>query len=154
MSQAATKQEAGSQLLATIEQVEERVPHVNRRAFFFILDAIQRVVERKATPGHITGQELSYGILGLAQDRFGLLARAVLENWGWKTTADIGETVMAMCDAELMGKQESDRVEDFHDVFDFETAFDGYEIGLGIRRAQRAGRSSGGPAGGPAPSKS
>ena len=38
--------------------------------------------------------------------------------------------VFLLVKLKMMGKQESDRIEDFDDVYDLETAFDSYRIPL------------------------
>jgi uncharacterized repeat protein (TIGR04138 family) len=45
-------------------------------------------------------------------------------------TRDFGEMVYLMIEIELMGRQESDSIEDFDDVYDFNTAFADYRIAL------------------------
>ena len=78
----------------------------------------------KRQAGHVTGQELCEGVRQMAVDRFGYLARTVLESWNVRRTDDIGAIVYAMIEVELLRRNESDSLADFRDVFDFEEAFD------------------------------
>jgi uncharacterized repeat protein (TIGR04138 family) len=80
---------------------------------------------------HVTGQELCQSLRQLAVAQWGPLARLVLERWNIRRTRDFGEMVFLLVQHELMGKQDSDRLEDFDDVYDFREAFGHYEIPLG-----------------------
>ena len=67
---------------------------------------------------------MASGIADLALERWGRLARLVLNQWGVKTTRDIGDIVYLMIENQWMTAQESDTIEDFDDVFDFEQVFE------------------------------
>jgi uncharacterized repeat protein (TIGR04138 family) len=69
----------------------------------------------------------------LALERFGPMARTVLEFWGIESTVDVGGVVFALVDCGLLIKQDGDSVADFEDVFDFAEAFDEeYPWGRGL----------------------
>jgi uncharacterized repeat protein (TIGR04138 family) len=99
-------------------------PRFHGKAYLFLLSALHRVIEELEEPRHISGQELAAGVRGLALDRYGPMARTVLEHWGIHTTEDIGDIVFAMVEFGLLTKQDEDRREDFRDVFDFAEAFE------------------------------
>lgn len=69
---------------------------------------------------HLTGQELCEAIRLLALEQFGYMAKHVFNNWGVHGTGDFGEIVFNLIRAGEMRKTDSDRREDFDDVFDFE----------------------------------
>ncbi len=73
---------------------------------------------------HLTGQQLCQAIRVYSIEQFGLMARVVLNNWGITRTGDFGEIVYNLIDIGLMKKSETDRREDFDDVYEFEEAFD------------------------------
>ena len=73
---------------------------------------------------HITGQQLCEAIRQYALDQFGFMAKTVLNNWGVTCTGDFGEIVYNLIRIKHMKKSDSDRREDFDDVYDFATAFD------------------------------
>jgi uncharacterized repeat protein (TIGR04138 family) len=73
---------------------------------------------------HVSGRELCWGLRDFALERWGLLARVVLESWRVKDTYDFGKIVFGFIDFDLMRKQPDDDVEDFHEVFSFQEAFD------------------------------
>ena len=82
-------------------------------------------------PRHVTGAQLCQGLRGLAQKRWGFLARQVLNRWNITSTNDFGQIVFLLVDNGWMQKQPHDCVEDFDNVFDFQEAFDrSYEINL------------------------
>lgn len=83
-----------------------------------------------ASPRHVSGPQLCAALRDYALERWGPLARTVLSRWNIHTTRDFGEMVFLMIALGVMGKQESDRIEDFDDVFQFDDAFSTYEISL------------------------
>ena len=79
---------------------------------------------------HITGPQLCEGLRSYALVQWGMLARVVLARWSITSTFDFGRIVFALVDAGHMQKTEADTIEDFRNVYDFKTAFDGsYKIG-------------------------
>lgn len=87
------------------------------------VDGFDEEEEEDEDDRHVTGQELCEAIRRYALEQYGLLARSVLEHWGITSTGDFGEIVFNLIDIGQMRKTESDRREDFADVFDFDTGF-------------------------------
>ena len=75
-------------------------------------------------PNHVTGQQLCHACRHYALDQYGYLSRMVLASWGIESTSDLGELVYNLIRIEQMRKSETDRREDFDDVYEFETAFE------------------------------
>jgi uncharacterized repeat protein (TIGR04138 family) len=71
---------------------------------------------------HVTGRELCEGLRDLALKQYGLMALAVLAQWGLRSTSDIGEIVYNLIASGDFEKTPSDSRADFDDVFDFEDA--------------------------------
>ena len=71
---------------------------------------------------HLSGQQLCHALRHYALDQYGYLAKTVLASWGVCSTSDFGEVVYNMIREKLMKKSESDRREDFDDVYDFDVA--------------------------------
>lgn len=69
---------------------------------------------------HVTGQELCEAIRDYAVRQYGLMAKSVLNHWGIRSTGDFGEIVFNLIDIGQMRKTDTDRREDFDDVFDFD----------------------------------
>ncbi len=84
---------------------------------------------------HVTGQELCLGARQLALERYGRLAKAVLNSWGIFTTDDLGKVVYHLIEEGAMSKTDADRIEDFHAVYDFDEVFvRSYKLGSPIKQ--------------------
>ncbi|TFG66611.1 MAG: hypothetical protein E4H28_01400 [Gemmatimonadales bacterium] len=107
-----------------IAQLCRRNPRYATQAYLFVLEALQRQMVELDSPRHITGAELASSVCNLALDRFGLLARTVLEHWGINATSDLGEIVFLLIDHGVLTKQDTDSREDFEELFSFERVFE------------------------------
>ena len=112
-----------------VERILKRDARFHRDSYFFLreaLDVAQKLATRKH-PGHATrhvsGQELLEGVRNHALEQFGPMTLSVLEEWGVRSCADIGEIVFNMIDAGLLAKTEHDSRADFQPGYDFLTAF-------------------------------
>lgn len=109
-----------------LERLRERYPQFHESSYIFVLSALHYVIAHLPQPRHISGRELAEGVRDLALDRFGPLARTVLEHWGIRTTQNVGDVVFALVESGVLIKQEEDGPDDFRDVFDFDDAFERY----------------------------
>jgi uncharacterized repeat protein (TIGR04138 family) len=50
------------------------------------------------------------------------MAATLMHEWGVRKCRDVGDMVFHLIEEQVFGKQESDRREDFGEVFDFEDA--------------------------------
>ena len=107
-----------------MDRIRAREPRFHERAYLFVLAALEYSQVRLAERRHITGRELAAACRDLALERFGVMARLVLEHWGVRCTADIGDVVFTLVDLGLLISQPTDRREEFADVFDFDEAFE------------------------------
>lgn len=107
-----------------LDRLQERHPRFHAHSYVFVLQALHRVIHSLEAPRHVSGQELAEGVRALALERFGPMARTVLQHWGIHDTDDVGRVVFAMVEQGILIKQDGDQPEDFADVFDFEEAFD------------------------------
>ena len=111
-----------------------REPRYKREAYRFVQEALEYTVRRRGKRWHVSGRELAYGLRDLARERFGLMAKTVLNQWGIQCTGDICQLVFNMVEEEIMIKQDTDVHEDFENVYDFDEAFGkGYDIDISIR---------------------
>jgi uncharacterized repeat protein (TIGR04138 family) len=120
---------------ATIEQVIAEDGRYRLEAFGFLHDGLSRAVqdvygEGGGPGGHVTGQQLCLSLRDLACDRYGMLAPVVLRRWGIRESIDFGNMVYLLIDHGFMRKTEEDSIEDFRNVFDFESGFEPGEIRL------------------------
>ena len=107
-----------------LDRLRERNPRYHGKAYLFLLSALHHVLSSMDQPRHVSGGELAVGVRDLAMERFGPLARTVLEFWGIHSTEDLGEIVFALVECGVLIKEDGDRLEDFRRVFDFEEAFE------------------------------
>ena len=111
-----------------IRQIVKNDPRYTEEAYSFVREGLDYTVhERNEIPReenhHVKGWELSEGIREYALREYGPVSLRVLRHFGIRTCEDLGEIVYNMIDAELLGKTEADRKQDFHGVFDFDQAF-------------------------------
>ena len=136
-----------------IAEIVRRDGRFAYEAYEFMFEALsqtQRMFGRAPvegeTPGrdhHVSGPEILKGVISLAREEFGFLARTVFNQWGLRKTDDIGEVVFNLIEADLLSKTESDRRADFQDLFDLDRALvDGFSISLDgeALRTRRGGR--------------
>lgn len=114
-------------LIERIWDIAREDGRYSAEAFLFVFRALDHTVKnvsRRRPPGHVTGAELLRGIAELARQEFGFLARTVFEGWGVRDTLDFGRIVFVLVEAEMMGRNDNDTIEDFRDVYDFEDMFE------------------------------
>ena len=109
---------------SVMHRLRQRYPDYSDTAYLFILSALHYTIETLAEPRHITGRELAEGCRALAIDRWGLMARSVLEYWGIRSTRDLGAIVFALVECGVLVKQDTDALDDFDGVYDFGAAFE------------------------------
>ncbi|HEX6695025.1 MAG TPA: Minf_1886 family protein [Longimicrobiales bacterium] len=108
---------------AVIERLREREPRFHEMTYVFVLSALQYVLQQLPSPRHITGRELAEGVRDLAREKFGPMARTVLEHWGIHETGDVGDVVFALVESGILIKQDEDTRAEFENVYDFDEAF-------------------------------
>lgn len=107
-----------------MDRIRLREPRFDERAYLFVLAGLEYCQQRLPDRRHLTGRELAVGCRDLALERYGVLARVVLEHWGLRSSADLGDIVFTLVELGLLVSQPNDSKEDFADVFDFTDAFD------------------------------
>ena len=103
----------------------------DRKAYNFVRQALDHTVketkkknpERTGKSQHVSGAELLGGIRAYALDQFGPLTKTVLNQWGITRCADFGDIVFHLIEYNVFSKTETDRREDFSDLYDFDEAF-------------------------------
>jgi len=107
-----------------MDRIRLREPRFDERAYLFVLAALEYSQQRLTERRHITGRELALACRALALERFGVMARLVLEHWGVRCTNDIGDVVFTLVDLGMLMSQPSDTRDEFTEVFDFDRAFE------------------------------
>lgn len=96
----------------------------NSAAFKFVYEGLDCIIKKNTDePQHIKGQSLCEGLKELALKKWGRLSKLVLNGWGVKNTRDFGEIVYLMIVNKWMSAQPTDSIDDFDNVYDFETIF-------------------------------
>jgi uncharacterized repeat protein (TIGR04138 family) len=107
-----------------MDRILIREPRFDEQAYLFVLSALEVCQARLNVRRHITGVELARAARDLVLDRYGLMARVVLEHWGIGSTADIGDIVFTLVELGFLLSQPQDTRDEFVDVFDFDLAFE------------------------------
>ena len=115
-----------------VDELRSRGSRYAREAYVFIVAALGETVrrlpaERLGDPQrrHLTGQELTAGVIRVAREEFGSFAPTVFHEWGVGRTEDIGEIVFALVDAGQLNARPEDRPEDFATGIDLPAALAG-----------------------------
>lgn len=103
----------------------------DRKAYDFVRQALDHTVkelkrkqpERSGKSQHVTGAELLNGIRDYALEQFGPLTKTLLNTWGIRRCTDFGDIVFNLIEYNVFSKTESDRREDFTDIYDFDEVF-------------------------------
>lgn len=109
--------------IKAIEEICARDNRYKPDAYEFLMQALHFTQNKLKRKGHVTGKELSCGCAEFAIEQYGPMAKTVLTHWGITRTEDFGNMVYNMLKSRLLSKTESDSLNDFKDVYDFETAF-------------------------------
>lgn len=107
-----------------MERIRTREPRFHEHAYLFVLASLEYCQARLPERRHISGRELACGCRDFALDRFGVVARLVLEHWGVRSSSDIGDIVFTMVDLGLLLTQASDTRDEFAGAFTFDAAFE------------------------------
>lgn len=112
----------------SLEAIASEDGRYNAMALKFVYEGLGLTIERirsdQLEKRHISGGELSKGLADLAMERWGRLARLVLNRWGVHTTRDLGEIVYLMIANNWMTAQQGDTIDDFDNIYDFERVFE------------------------------
>lgn len=114
----------------THEKIRDLVrddPRYRAEAYLFTLEALNFTLEemkKAGHEGHIDGKQLLHGMRDYGCRLFGYLGRAVFNEWGITKTADFGEIVFRLVDAQLLSKQDTDSKADFDGVYDLSAVFE------------------------------
>ena len=107
-----------------MDRIRLREPRFHEHAYLFVLAALEFCQSRLTERRHIGGRELAAACRDLAIERYGVMARPVLEHWGVRSTSDIGDMVFALVDLGLLISQATDTRDEFAEVYDFDLAFE------------------------------
>lgn len=116
------------QLESAVATIIKSDPRFEPGAYFLVREALDFTVERLARESqgekrHVTGRELLTGFRNYAVNEYGPMAWTLLEDWGIKSCRNVGEIVFLFIEHGVFGKQDSDSLDDFSEIYTFEEAF-------------------------------
>jgi len=107
-----------------MDRILSREPRFHEQAYLFVLAALETCQSQLTVRRHISGVELAHTCRDLALERYGLMARVVLQHWGVNSTSDIGDIVFTLVELGFLLSQPQDTRDEFVGVFDFDRAFE------------------------------
>lgn len=107
-----------------VNEIRARDGRYEALAYQYVRDALDDTVARLGERRHVSGPELLEGARRLALERFGPMARTVLNHWGLHDGADIGRIVFQLIEAGVLSKTDEDSLDDFGGVMKFDEAFE------------------------------
>ncbi|MBW7893544.1 MAG: hypothetical protein H3C27_00415 [Opitutaceae bacterium] len=118
-----------AEIVALICKEDDRF---EKRAYDFVRHGLDHTVKelrkkdasRSGRTFHVSGPELLQGLRVYALEQYGPLAKTVLNSWGVKRCRDFGDIVFNLIEYSVFSKTDSDRREDFSDIYTFEEAFE------------------------------
>jgi len=122
-----------------LQELAERDGRYSLEAYLFVYESLTVAQKLFGRERHVSGKELLEGIKKLARERYGRMAKSVLNNWGVRATDDFGQIVFNLVNSDLLSKTDEDKLEDFHAVYDFEEEFiSKYTIGTESSQESKA----------------
>lgn len=110
-----------------VESIITADQRFHRDAYALVRDSLDFTLKHGAEDGghgrHVSGQELLEGFRSFSLREFGPMAPTVFETWGITSCRDIGEIVFNLIKEGIFGKTETDTIDDFTALYDFEEAF-------------------------------
>jgi uncharacterized repeat protein (TIGR04138 family) len=111
----------------SVVSILKRDKRFDPHAYFFLKDALDFTLKRIADTNsgqarHVTGPELLAGFRDCALEQFGPMASTLMSEWSVRKCQDVGDMVFHLIEEQVFGKQDSDKKEDFSEVFDFEAS--------------------------------
>jgi uncharacterized repeat protein (TIGR04138 family) len=111
----------------SVVSILKRDKRFDPHAYFFLKDALDFTLKRIAENNggqarHVSGPELLEGCRDFALEQFGPMASTLMTEWSIRKCQDLGDMVFHLIEEQVFGKQDSDKKEDFSEVFDFEAS--------------------------------
>lgn len=111
-----------------VSSIIEKERRFQPGAYFLVREVLDFTVDRLAKESsnekrHVSGQELLLGFRDYVLQEYGPMGATILEDWGIRKCRHVGEIVFIFIENGVFGKQDSDKLADFGEAFDFEDAF-------------------------------
>ena len=111
-----------------VAEILEKEKRFQPGAYFLVREVLDFTVDRlsKGSGGetrHVSGRELLEGFRDYLIQEYGPMSATLLADWGITRCRDVGEIVFLFIEHEVFGKQDSDTLDDFSEIYTFEEAF-------------------------------
>lgn len=121
-------QQSNQKFTESVQLICEKDKRYDLESYLFVregLDHTLKLMKRHThgASGHVSGQELLDGIRDFSLKEFGPMTKTVLNEWGIKSCEDFGHIVFNLVNHGVLGRNQSDSIEDFKRGFNFEEAF-------------------------------
>jgi uncharacterized repeat protein (TIGR04138 family) len=103
-----------------VNHIRETDGRFGPEAYSLVMESLDFTMARLGEHRHVTAGELLEGLCAHAKRKYGVLALAVVQKWGIRTSSDVGRIVYQLVEAGVLRKQESDRFDDFDRGCDLE----------------------------------
>jgi len=120
---------SANKFVEVVERIHAEDPTYAKGAYEFVrlgLNFTLTHLQKEGTlsgRGHISGGQLLEGLKLFALDQFGPLTLTVFEEWNIRSCPDFGRIVFKLVEHGVLGKRDSDSMEDFEGGYDFHEAF-------------------------------
>ena len=112
-----------------VDRILREDPRYQRDVYVFVRDALDFTVKQQkkgSKPGvssHVTPLQLLDGIRLFALKEFGPMVPTVFGYWNVNSCEDLGHIVFNMIRKEILGKNDTDTLDQFREGYDFHEAF-------------------------------
>jgi uncharacterized repeat protein (TIGR04138 family) len=111
-----------------VDRILAEDPRYHREVYSFVRDALDFTVKqqkkgREALPKHVSAAQLLDGVRLFALKEFGPMVLTVFHYWNVRSCEDLGYVVFNMIRKEILGKNDSDSLDQFRDGYNFHEAF-------------------------------
>lgn len=113
-----------------VEQICMEDDRFHPEAYSFVREGLDQTLKNlKRSEGagagkHVSGPELLEGLRRFTLEEFGPMGRLVLNEWGLNHCRDFGQIVFNLVQHNVLGRSDSDSIEDFREIYTFDEAFE------------------------------
>ncbi|MEO0452610.1 MAG: Minf_1886 family protein [Verrucomicrobiota bacterium] len=112
-----------------VEEICKSDSTYDAAAYAFVREGLDHTLskmkrQRQSSEKHVSGPELLDGLRQYTLEEFGPLGRMVLNDWGIQRCRDFGTIVFKLIEFNVLGRNESDTIDDFTEIYTFEEAFE------------------------------
>jgi len=113
-----------------VDHIVLQDPRFHPEAYSFVREGLDQTLknlkrtEESGSNKHVSGPELLEGLRRFTLEEFGPMGGLVLNEWGLTCCRDFGQIVFNLVQHNVLGRSESDSIDDFQEIYTFEEAFE------------------------------